>query len=182
MSVTFSKPLIYGNIILFGGAILFAVIFGIYQFANERERASYKNNIPIYLDKPQNPLLNKYDAPKDSVVISGKLIPVNLNSNAIDPVFSDLPKALKPETPEQVKTVVWIRCQPKPSSLEYTDGTKGISNECELIFIDFLNKKFLWRDTVSVSPPNAKKRGDEIPTPDPGENILRYLEQIARRE
>ena len=182
MSVTVSKPLIYGNIAIFGAVILFAVIFGINKFVNERERAGYKDYIQSYLEKPQNPLLHKYKLPKDAAVISGKLVVVNLNDNSIDPVFSSLPKELKPETPEQVKTVLWTKCKPQPSSTAYTDGTKGIGVECELTFIDFPNKKFLWRDTVSVSPPGGKKRGSEPVAPDPGEDILRYLMQIARQE
>jgi hypothetical protein len=182
MSITISKPLIYGNIAIFGGVILFAVVFGINKFINERERAGYKDYIQSYLEKPQNTLPNRNALSKEAIVINGKMVIVNLNDNSIDPVFSSLPKALKPENPRQVETVLWVKCEPQPSSLTYADGTKGIGARCELTFIDFLNKQFLWRDTVAVNPPETKKRGAEPPAPDPSEAILRYLEQIPLKK
>jgi hypothetical protein len=58
MSVTFSKPLIYGNILFFGTIILVTLFFGFQKFSNEWERESYKDYIPSYLEKPQNSLPN----------------------------------------------------------------------------------------------------------------------------
>ena len=182
MSITISKPLIYGNIAIFGGVILFAVVFGINKFINERERAGYKDYIQSYLEKPQNALPTRNALAKEAIVINGKMVIVNLNDNSIDPVFSSLPKALKPENPGQVETVLWVKCEPQPSDLKYADGTKGIGALCELTFIDFLNKKYLWRDTVSVSPPVSKKRGDEPAPPDPDGAILWYLKGIAKNK
>ena len=182
MSITISKPLIYGNIAIFGGAILFAVVFGISQYLKEKDRAGYKDYIQSYLEKPQNTLPNRNALSKEAIVINGKMVIVNLNDNSIDPVFSSLPKELKPENPQQVETVLWVKCEPQPSSLTYADGTKGIGAQCELTFIDFLNKKFLWRDTVTVNPPDTKKRGAEPPKPDPSDAILRYLEQIPLKK
>jgi hypothetical protein len=182
MSITISKPLIYGNLAIFGGVILLAMVMGINDFFDKRERAGYKDYTESYLEKPQNPLPHRMAVPEDAVVINGKLVIVNLNNKSIDPIFNRLPKELKPETPEQVKTVLWIKCEPQPSDLKYADGTKGIGALCELTFIDFLNKKYLWRDTVSVSPPVSKKRGDEPAPPDPGEAILWYLKGIAKNK
>jgi hypothetical protein len=126
--------------------------------------------------------LHKFDVSKDSIVINGKLIVIDLNKNRIDPVFSDLPKRLKPESPEQVKTVLWIKCNSEYTNLTYTDGTQGLNTKCELTFIDFVNKQFLWRETVTVSAPDYKARGSKPVAPDPNERILQYLEQIAQKE
>lgn len=182
MSVTFSKPFIYGQAIFWGGAILALGIFGAFQIFKDFERTPYKTQLESYLESPQNPLLNRYSMPKESVVIKGKLIVVNLKDKTIDPIFNDLPQELKPENPEQVKTVLWIQCSPEPSYQKYTDGSTAYDNVCKLTFIDFINKKYLWEDKVSVSPPLSKRSRSNADVSDPSDNILRYLTNIPHQE
>lgn len=182
MSIKFSKSFIWGQALFWGGAALAIFIFLAFQIYRDYKRAPFKNHLESYLKRPQNDLLGRSAAPKDSVAITGKLIVVNLKDNVIDPIYNDLPKELKPDNPEQVKTVLWIKCSPAASFLEYTDGKKAFKNECKLTFIDFINQKYLWQDSVTVSPPLSKRKGLEAETADPSADILQYLKNIPHKE
>ena len=182
MSVTFSKPFIYGQVIFWGGAGLIIAIFLAIQLFKNYERSVYQKHIESYLEKPSNMLSGKNSVPKDTIAITGKLVVINLNGKTIDPVFNSLPKELKPENPEQVKTVLWVQCSRAQSYAKYTDGSPAYANECNLTFIDLISKKYLWFDRVIVSPPISKRKGYGSDVADPGDEILRYIQNIPRKD
>lgn len=182
MSVTFSKSFIYGQVIFWSAAGLAIAVFLGYQLNREFERIPYKSQIGKYLEQPQDTLSERFKLPKDLIVISGKLVVVNLKDKSIDPIFNDLPKELKPENPDQVKTVLWIQCNPQPSYRKYIDGSTSYNNVCSLTFIDLISKKYLWKDTVTVSPPLSKKMGTDHNVIDPSDNILSYLQNIPHKD
>jgi hypothetical protein len=181
MSVTFSKPFIFGQVLVWGGVAVAAAVIIIAGVLREYERYPYQKNIETYLEKPPGIPLVKKIANQDSVAINGKLVAVNLDKNAIDPVFNQLPQELKPEKPDQVKTVLWIKCNRIESSLKYSDGSPAYNNECTLTFIDLINKKYLWTDKVMATPPSSKRKGTDSDVEDPTTSILFYLQQIPHK-
>lgn len=182
MSVKFSKSFIYGQIIFWSIAAIAAVVIVVIQAFKEIERSPYKKNIETYLEKPQGILPDKKSAPKDSIAITGKLIIVNLDKKAIDLAFNDLPKELKPENPDQVKTVLWVQCNRVQTNSNYSDGSPAYSNDCNLTFIDLTSKKYLWSDKVISKPPMSKRRGSNSDVSDPTSDILFYLGNIPHRD
>lgn len=182
MSVTFSKRFIYAQAIFWGCSFLVGFVFLAIQLFKEYERAPYEKYIGNYLEKPQNNLSERLSVPKESVAINGKLVVVNLKDKKMDPIFNDLPINLKPQNPDQVKTILWIECSPVLAFLKYADGTTAFNNVCTLTFIDFLNKKYLWKDTLNVSPPSTKSRGTEAHVSDPSDTILSYLKSVPHKE
>lgn len=182
MSVKFSKSFIYGQITFWSIVVIVAVVIVAIQTFKVVERSPYQKNIEAYLEKPQGIILDKKSAPKDSVAIAGKLIVVNLDEKAIDPVFNDLPKELKPENPEQVKTVLWVQCTRVQTNSKYSDGSFALNNDCSLTFIDLAGKKYLWSDKITVEPPASKRKGTNPDVSTPTTDILSYLRNIPHKD
>lgn len=180
MSITFSKRFIAYQILFWSVAILFVGFFLVRQLFNEWHRWRFEPFAEKYLEQPQNELKSRFDAPKESIALPGKLVIVNLDDKKIAPVFNELPKELQPETPEQVKTVLWIKCAPEPHS-RYSDGSVANKNRCEMTFIDFANKKYLWRDHVSAFPPERKLSHEKDVIPNPNQTIVDYLKGLPLR-
>ncbi|MGH9819470.1 MAG: hypothetical protein ACRD43_04805 [Pyrinomonadaceae bacterium] len=167
------SPLSIGSLVV----LLFVAGF---STACSDPREPFASHVTQYLERPQNPLNVRKDVPGDQVVIKGKLIPVDRTTKSISSLYGDLPDNLRPITPDEVGTIMWVNCSGRLDG-EYSDGSSARSNECDLTFIDAASKQFLWMDTVITPPPAKKPAGEYSEAPDPTADILKYLAAVPRR-
>ncbi len=177
------KLIFYVRIVFF--SFMGLLVVGVLGFwiSDSMKLRPFQKNIETYLEKPQGELLTKNATPKNMIAISGKLIVVNLDEQAIDRVVNRLPQDLKPENLEQVKTVLWLQCKRVLSqSFVYSDYSPAYNNECNLTFIDLNSKKYLWSDKITSLPPKTKRKYSGVNFSHPDLDILTYLENIPRKD
>src|SRR4051794_31547457 len=89
-------------------ATVMVVGYGTWLLVREGRRAAYGSkfnpHMSEYLQTPE-PLPTGAPPP----VVQGGFLPINLDRRGVDDLYLDLPKSMQPGSPEEVKTVVWVR-------------------------------------------------------------------------
>jgi len=114
--------------------------------------------------------------------IRGKVIPVNIQDNAIDfNLYYDLPKDLRAGSPEEVRTVIEQVCT---ASLvgTYTRGGGAYRWTCKLKVIDLSISKILEEKTFTGSEPPGTTTGSKNQYGSkPSDEIMDYLTALPRK-
>ncbi len=173
-----TKLLVYGNLVIFGTVAVGSVIFVANQYRKEKEREPFQAKVDRFLFQPTNELVYEYKLPKAALKIPGKIIIVDTKTRKIDPAFNELPAALKPANPDEVKTIVWVEYQHLDKG-KYNDGTTAYQTVAKLTLIDASNNRYLWLTEVrgKLPPEKANKTGKDF-IEYPAEEIAQYLQKV----
>lgn len=147
----------------------------LFQLQPFKDRVSEYATVPGLKNRTKS---NRYPT---KPYIKGKIILIDKSHNKISNIYYELPEELRATKPEEVGTIVWLKCgRDKVGS--YTDGEDATVITCQVTVIDksipiIVNKtKF-----KGSEPPQVKERGvsgsGEMPTKD----IVDYLRSLPQK-
>lgn len=115
--------------------------------------------------------------------IIGKIIVVDLDTNRIDDFYLKLPEAYRPESAEEVGTVLWLRYGEANSS-QLTNGGRAYRVTCEITLIDLSQKAIIAHKTFTGDPPTVPSHGaggSSFPGPDPYDQIIQFIQSLPHQ-
>jgi hypothetical protein len=113
--------------------------------------------------------------------IRGKPVIVNLGDASISPLTLDLPAELRPTTPEEVSTAVWVDCVLGQVGT-YSRGGGAYQERCELTIIDLATQEVVGGKTMWGSAPSSSNLGSQSRYgSDVMGEVVDYLAGLPRR-
>lgn len=173
---TWTVPLAIVGIV---AAIVFAT-FWIIQ--SEQEKHQQENERIAAFMAPFQQRLAEYVPPAPPRDLQepyrrGRVMPINLAGNkSIDAIFTQLPPALRPETPDDVGTIVWLQWGTQVVG-RYRDNVSAFVVTCQVTIIDKSTGKIIAeRAFVGGDPPaTRRKRSDANTGSNPTPEIINWL-------
>src|SRR5262249_1488194 len=104
--------------------------FGIRYLARQGELGPFNDQIADYTAPATR------GAPNKSAYLKGKVVPVNLKSKDVDWLYYDLPDDLRPASPAEVGTVVWLDWGEVKVGQYGTGGGGAFVQTCKVTVID----------------------------------------------
>ncbi len=113
--------------------------------------------------------------------VKGKLIPVDMKSKDIDPVFFDLSSNLKPKNPEEIGTIAALWWEERRIG---SYGGKGgaYQEHCTVMVLDKLTGTLLaGKSFVGSEPPSTSKNGVSQTGDKPYREIREFLNSLPHK-
>jgi hypothetical protein len=137
---------------------------------------------------PFNDQINDYTAPaarvgkEESPYVKGKVIPVNLKSKDVDWLYYDLPDNLRPTSPGEVGTVVWLDWGEVKVGQYGSGGGGAFVQTCKVTVIDKARRAIVGETVVRGSdPPRSSRRGSSASGSKPTTEVVQYLNRLPRK-
>jgi len=165
-----------------GIAALLAIgsMIGIYSgwsSIQENRIAPYMAHIDEYLAQPTDTIKQGQEQ------IIGKIIVVNLDTNKIDDFYLKLPGAYRPQSAEEVSTVLWLRYGETNSS-QLSNGGRAYRVTCEITSIDLSQKAIIAHKTFTGDRPVVPSHGaagSSFPGPAPHDQIIQFIQSLPHQ-
>lgn len=114
--------------------------------------------------------------------LTGKLLLVDKETEAIDPLFYQLPLELRASNPSEVGTIVLLKW--RQEGVGYYTGTNKTAKQwhCDVEVIDFNGRRSLVeKDIIGHMPPNILTKGDTPEGYKPDKKVIDFLTSLPRR-
>lgn len=100
------------------------------------------------------------NAPREkNAAVKAKVLPLNAQNNQIDPLYGVLPDDLRPSNLEEVRTILWLDCNPK-EVWRYEDGSPGYRESCNAYLADKETSKIIQIEEFPGAMPPLRKRAE----------------------
>lgn len=166
---------------LFGFVFVGIVCVGIFQLVRGAYRGTALKPFESHLAGWSDKTAMKPGQPKDQPYVTGKIMIVDITTRQFDNLYFDLPDALRAETPEAVKTVVWLERRQIEVG-RYTGGSRAIRHVCRATVADATKKQVVGsREFEGGMPPDRIKDRLDHGGSSPDEDILNWLGSLPRR-
>ena len=165
-----------GCVIVFFIAVVAVIAFFVYRGI---KTSAYLK--PFKALSEQNLALTNLKEDTGAAYINRKLITVDKDTKEIDRLFLKLDKELRPESPEDVGTVIWLDWG-RSTYGSYTDGAKAYRKTCQITVIDLDKGLIVDRRSFSGSkPPGSKSGGGSRSGSKPTREVIKYIESYPRK-
>jgi len=137
---------------------MFLAFFALGCFSIYYLNTPFRNGVSQFISLPVT------DTPAEPYR-AGKILPVNLNTGRLDPIYHQLPETIRAANSNQVSTLVWIDCK-------LNANWRNTHNNCELSVIDYTQQTKL---AVHEFPGTQKGKPN-------GTDILQYRDEAKMVE
>ncbi len=150
--------------------------FGIRYLVRQGELGPFNDKIGEYM-APAKP-----KAPEDNPYVKGKVIPVNLKSKDVDWLYYDLPDDLRPASPADVGTVVWLDWGERKVGQYGASGGGAFVQTVRVTVIDKARGAIVGEAYLEGGPPpKTSRRGASASGSKPTDRVVTYLRGLPRR-
>jgi len=152
-----------------------AVVFIMAQAERNEKNALFEPYIPGYVGS-----LNI--ASKAAPYMRGKAVVVDISEDKpkLAEIYFDLHPDIQAKTPEEVGTVIQLKCQEFVVG-SYSDGGRGYRTTCEVTVVDWIARTILGTTSFKGSePPEVKSGGKDKHGSVPDDQVLDYLKKLPR--
>jgi hypothetical protein len=154
--------------------------FGARYLLRESELGPFNEHVQEYLSAANPPAGGQPN--NQAAYIKGKVIPVNVKSKDVDWLYYDLPPSLKPKTPAEVGTVVWLEWDERQVGQYGSGGGGAFVQTCRVTVIDKAERRVLSQVVVEGGqPPRTSRRGSSASGSKPTEQVVNYLKTLPTR-
>jgi hypothetical protein len=90
-----------------------------------------------------------------------KVLPLNMQNNKVESLYSDLPDDLRPANSDEVKTLMGLDCT-NTAVGKYPDGRTGFQEKCQVYLFDLESSKFIGiQEFLGIMPALSKEKESE---------------------
>ena len=137
-------PLQLYAIAIVGGGLYY------YSTSKDRELESFQGEVGYFLRKERETNVARELAPG--------VLPIDLDSREVDPIYFSLIDTYKPESVSDVTTVVGFRCRNRTVG-SYTDGASAYQKNCDIYLIQTSDHSWSHVGNFTGSEPPRTKKG-----------------------
>ena len=112
--------------------------------------------------------------------LAGKALIVNLDGGEIDQLHYSLPENIKASSPDDLRSVVFVKCWTEKYGL-YTGGVTAFSHICEIAAYDTARSQLSFKDRVTRDPPASIEAGSSGIAERPDSEMLKLLTSMPIR-
>lgn len=96
---------------------------------------------------------------KNAAAVKAKILPLNAQNKQLDALYSVLPDDLRPANLEEVRTLLWLECNPK-EVWRYDDGSPGFRESCNAYLADKEAAKIIQIEEFPGAMPPLRKSAE----------------------
>jgi hypothetical protein len=132
-----------------------------FAYYSSQKTSAFENRVAEEarnLNAQTNQFVFSKDAPREKKgTVKAKVLPLNAKTKEVDSLYYSLPDDLRPANLEEVKTLLWLDCQPGEAG-SYEDGSMAYRDKCNAYLVDRNTSKVVQVQDFSGELPPLKKQ------------------------